>query len=165
MKARDERPALVYGEGTRVVLIAHKSSDRAQLSSALNSIARQGWNLITIVEPDRPTDALRLLLDGAVDALVATRREFLPAMYAAGDLSRDRSGPVTPTVQPWRTTGGVRRARTAGVEPSPNRPDRPQLLAGQGNPGPALATTEGRRNRRPALLKSSAPPAVFEDVT
>lgn len=78
----------------RVVLVAPRpvEGDRV-LAKTLDAIASFGWTLIGVISPEHYRDALRLVVDGEADAVLAARPEYVPAVMFTGDLPVRDEGP------------------------------------------------------------------------
>lgn len=85
--SRTERPGPAYPSGTRVVLLAPRSEPGKATAAALADIARLGWILAAMVEPDRFLDAMRMVLGGLVDLVVVANPEDLPHILTGPDLA------------------------------------------------------------------------------
>ncbi|MBM2614091.1 hypothetical protein JIG36_00795 [Actinoplanes sp. LDG1-06] len=55
----------------------------ARLTRALDHIARTGWELVAVIDPQNHVDALRMVLDGLADIVVVTRSEHFPLVCHA----------------------------------------------------------------------------------
>lgn len=73
---------------TRVVLVVpnHGDDNPRALTSALEQIGHLGWTLVSVVDPSSAIDALRLVVEGRADVVLATRAEHLPQLCLAADL-------------------------------------------------------------------------------
>lgn len=91
-----ERPRLVGLEdvatdvpsaGARVVLVIPRD-DSAALPGALDHITRCGWHLVAVVDPQDHLQALRMVVEGAADVVLATQAEHLPVLQLTGRTTR-----------------------------------------------------------------------------
>lgn len=73
--------------GLRVVLVAPQpaAGDRA-LAATLAAIVEYGWDLVGLVTPENHLEALRLVVSGEADAVLAARPEYVRAVMFTGDL-------------------------------------------------------------------------------
>lgn len=88
---------------TRVILVVPRHGVTApgnRLASALDKLANLGYNLVGIIDPEQARDALRLVLDGEVDLVVATRPEHIPFVAVALDLDGGGERRPRPVLRP-----------------------------------------------------------------
>lgn len=73
--------------GQRLILIVPRGElvDRS-LPAALERITRHGWILAAIMDPGDHLAALRMIVDGLADFVLATRPEHMPSLRFAYDL-------------------------------------------------------------------------------
>lgn len=123
MNARAVRPQSVPEPGQRVVLVIPRSGEHTRaLTAALDEITRLGWELVGVVDPRDHLDALRLVVDGAADVVLATNPDHMPALRFAWQL--DGMGSTMPVIRSGTVPSGtVARSRT-------------QLVDRQRRPGP-----------------------------
>lgn len=71
----------------RVVLVARGLSEGDQaLAATLDAIGAYGWTLVAVVLPEAHLQALRMVLDGEADAVLAARPEHVPSVMFTVDL-------------------------------------------------------------------------------
>jgi hypothetical protein len=147
--------------GTRVVLIIprDKPESAPRLKAALDELARLGWIPTAIVDPTQHLDALRMVLDGVVDTVVATDPSHMPSLRLTGTIDRQ------PGAKNGRTQMVARNERTAPVErvaqtPAPDHPwrPRPQLVRDE----PAEATAEPLAQRSQPVTRTKVPTPSVE---
>lgn len=96
MSATPQQPPAVPRPGQRVVLVtprADTGSAPQRLRTTLDEIARLGWIIAAIIDPSQQMDALRMVVDGLADVVVAASPEHLSVLKFAYDLgSPGRAG-------------------------------------------------------------------------
>lgn len=153
---------------TRAVLIAPRGREDAApqaldaMIRAMSQLAEAGVELVGIIDPDNHLQAIRMVLDGRADFVVATRPDHMPALRILGDEAWFRSGVVgtsaAPPVgerRPRRPTSpdGVKSSMPACEEEPAGRQHQPraQLI-----PRPVheeAGATEPAARRRPRLIR------------
>ncbi|WP_157437809.1 hypothetical protein [Actinoplanes subtropicus] len=105
------------------MLLAPRSEPGKATAAALASIERLGWILVSMIEPDRFLDAVRMVIGGLVDLVVVAKPEDLPHILTGPDLAA------------YATPGaaGGERTRMLRTDVSP-RQRRPQFVDRDGLP-------------------------------
>lgn len=135
MSAGQRRPQVIPERGKRVVLIAARpdlgNPDRA-LAGTIENIDRIGWILVSVVDPSRFMDALRMVVNGLVDFVVSAKPEYFPYVIMSADLgaygSQSAIGAERTRMLPRLGNGDSPRQR----RPQPvERTDEPAAEPGQ----------------------------------
>jgi hypothetical protein len=126
--AAQRRGQLGVQRGQRVVLVIprRESSSPQRLAAALDGIRQQGWVVASVVDPERHLDALRMVVAGLADVVVAVNHTDLPSLKFASDLGKRR----------YEKTARTERLPRPDLEPAPTD----------------VAQDESPRHRRPQLL-------------
>lgn len=84
--------------GQRVVLVIPRdgSGSKQGLSATLDEIARLGWVLVSVIDPARHLEALRMVLDGVADVVLADRPEHMPSVRIGLSLAPSQAGSRPP---------------------------------------------------------------------
>jgi hypothetical protein len=119
MSGAQRRPQPFAELGLRVLLIAERRMANPHLQAALAEIERIGWIFVSIVEPGRYLDAVRMLSSGLIDRVVVLRPEDFPVI-SAGDLatyaSQTSAGAARTRMLPRLSSEQVRLRRPQPVE-------------------------------------------------
>lgn len=128
------RPQRVAERGQRVVLVIPRAEpdSRVRIAVVLDNIAKLGWTVSAIIDPAQHLDALRMVLKGFADVVVAVDPDHLPSLMFAHDLA------ITARGRSVRTARVLRPGVSSPVEPPAQR--RPQPIwadvAAQEDPAP-----------------------------
>jgi hypothetical protein len=153
--SRDRRPQPMPRPGRqRAVLVVPRdgTEDKRHLTRALDEIARLGWVLAAVIAPADHLDALRMVLDGLADVVLASRPEHMPTLQFIYNLESGGGGRSQAAVRPVaRGDGVVPDRRPAADHPWRGAAARrPEMVSG------ANETAERPSQRRSQLIRRSA---------
>lgn len=103
---------------TRVVLVAPMVSEGDRvLSATLAAIEAYGWTLVGLVAPEHHLAALRMVVDGEADAVLAARPEDIESVKFTVDLpcSIEHTGPRNERTRMLRSSSNPRLRRPGAV--------------------------------------------------
>lgn len=157
MSAATEMRTGVRSSGRRrAVLVAPRAGGSGETPTSLRAtiaamemLERAGFELAGIIDPQDHLEALRLVVDGLADIIVATRPDHLPALRMASDEAWFAHPARTPDAVP---EGAHRRSRRL-LRPEDSEP-RKRPEGGRFGPGDSLD------HRRPEAVDPVPEPEV-----